>query len=36
MVVHTEKRRHSREVRKRDRTDERKSASFSVSPSKHG
>lgn len=35
MVLHTEKRRHCREVRKRDRMDERKSASFSVSPSKH-
>lgn len=36
MVVHTEKIRHCREVRKRDKTVERKSASFSVSPSKHG
>lgn len=34
MVVHTEKRRHCRVVRKRDRMDERRSASFSVSPSK--
>lgn len=35
MVVHTEKRRHCREVRRRDRMDDHKSASFSVSPSKH-